>query len=117
MAHARERIAIYKNGYSNITEPKKNDRVSLNRCTELIVSYLHWISVKRGGILLTGKVTDGILKVQRYIDTKLPFQYVNIRALDMPGLLSVYTNPFTLHKFKFCRFSLPSSVIAAALGL
>ena len=74
-------------------------------------------NANRHSLLLTGKVTDGILKVQRYIDTKLPFQYVNIRALDMPGLLSVYTNPFTLHKFKFCRFSLPGSVIAATLGL
>ena len=34
VARARERIAMYKNGYSNITEPKKNDRVGLNRCPE-----------------------------------------------------------------------------------
>jgi len=34
VARARERIAMYKNGYSNITEPKKNDRVGLNRRPE-----------------------------------------------------------------------------------
>lgn len=32
-----ERTATYKNGYSNITEPKKNDRVGLNRHPESIL--------------------------------------------------------------------------------
>jgi len=35
-ARARERIAMYKNGYSNITEPKKKNRVGLNKRPELV---------------------------------------------------------------------------------
>ena len=35
-ARARERTATYKNGYSNITEPKKNDRVGLSRHPESV---------------------------------------------------------------------------------
>jgi len=36
VARAREYIAMYKNSYSNITKPKKNNKVSLNKRPELI---------------------------------------------------------------------------------